>query len=214
MDSHKSIQATLDTFVSAIERNQDAEGLSVRLLKLLTVVLQQWAEDKASENLNALTDAELLQKLAISGSIAGALSTRETRKHARRAAAKIEFFEGLKEFGGVLKSQGVASVLGVTRQTINNHIKKGLLIAIQEGNDYLYPAFQFVGNEKLPYLEEILGLLRNVSAEAQCTFFLNPIPVKNGKAELPYVLLRDGATEKQLSAIKREAALFMGSTPS
>jgi hypothetical protein len=36
------------------------------------------------------TDAELLQKLAASGSVAGALSTRGTRKQARRVAAKIE----------------------------------------------------------------------------------------------------------------------------
>lgn len=214
MDSHKPIQATIDTLAAVIEKTQDAAGLPVRLMKLLTNVFQQWSEEKTSENLGSLTDAELLQKLAVSGSVAGALSTRETRKQARRVAAKIDFFEKLTEFGGVLKSQSAANVLGVTRQTINNHIKKGTLIGIQEGNDYLYPAFQFVGNEKLPYLEEILGLLKNVSAEAQCTFFLNPIALTGGETELPYVLLRDGATEQQLSAIKREAALFMSSTPS
>ena len=54
----------------------------------------------------------------------------------------------------------------MTRQTVNTHVKKGTLIAIQEGNDYLYPAFQFVGEEKLPHLEEVLKLLENVSAEA------------------------------------------------
>ncbi|WP_137822653.1 helix-turn-helix domain-containing protein [Pseudomonas sp. D(2018)] len=214
MDSHKPIQATIDTLAAVIEKTQDAAGLPVRLMKLLTNVFQQWSEEKTSENLGSLTDAELLQKLAVSGSVAGALSTRETRKQARRVAAKIDFFEKLTEFGGVLKSQNAANVLGVTRQTINNHIKKGTLIAIQEGNDYLYPAFQFVGNDKLPHLEEILGLLKNVSAEAQCTFFLNSIALTGGETELPYVLLRNGATEQQLSAIKREAALFMSSTPS
>lgn len=214
MDSHRSIQATIDTLAAAIEKTQDAAGLHVRLLKLLTNVFQQWSEEKASGSLGSLTDAELLQKLAASGSIAGALRTREARKQARRVAAKIEFFENLKEFGGVLKSQSVARTLGVTRQTINNHIKKGTLIAIQEGTDYLYPAFQFVENGKLPHLEEILGLLKNVSAEAQCTFFLNPIALEGADAELPYVLLRDGATERQLTDIKREAALFMSSMPS
>ncbi|WP_447591063.1 helix-turn-helix domain-containing protein [Aquipseudomonas campi] len=214
MDSHKPIQATIDTLAAVIEKTQDAAGLPVRLLKLLTNVFQQWSEEKTSENLGALTDAELLQKLAASGSVASALSTRETRKQARRVAAKMAFFEKLAEFGGVLKSQNVANVLGVTRQTINNHIKKGTLIAIQEGNDYLYPEFQFAGNEKLAHLEEVLGLLKNVSAEAQCTFFLNPIALEDGKTELPYVLLRDGVTEQQLNAIKREAALFMRSTPS
>lgn len=214
MDSHKQIQATIETLADVIEKTQGAAGLPVRLLKLLTNVFQIWSEEKASESLGSLTDAELLQKLAASGSVAEALSTRETRKQARRVAAKIDFFEKLREFGGVLKSQNVASVLGVSRQTINNHIKKGTLIAIQEGNDYLYPAFQFTESGKLHSLEEVLGLLKNVSAEAQCTFFLNPIALTGGETELPYVLLRDGATEQQLSAIKREAALFMSSTPS
>lgn len=213
MDSHASIHAVVDTLAAALEKVPDAAGAPVRVLKLLTNVFQQWSEEKISEDLGALTDAELLQKLAASGSVAGALSTRETRKQARRVAAKIEFFEKLKEFGGVLKTQSVVNILGMTRQTVNNHVKKGTLIAIQEGNDYLYPAFQFAGEEKLPHLEEVLKLLKNVSAEAQCTFFLNPIALDDGKLELPCVILKDGANEKQLDAIKREAALFMTSTP-
>lgn len=44
-------------------------------------------------------------------------------------------------------------------------------------------------------------------------FFLNPIALDDGKMELPYVTLKDGANEKQLDAVKREAALFMTSTP-
>ncbi|MNO35745.1 hypothetical protein D3C76_258000 [compost metagenome] len=213
MDSQKSIHALVDTLAATLEKVPDVAGGSVRVLKLLTNVFQQWSEEKTKENIGSLTDAELLQKLAASGSVAGALSTRETRKQARRVAAKIEFFERLKDFGGVLKSQAIANVLGTTRQTINNHVKKGMLIAIQEGNDYLYPAFQLAGDEKLPHLEEILGLMKNVSAEAQCTFFLNPIAFSNGQVELPYLVLKDGATEEQLNAIKREAALFMSSTP-
>jgi len=214
MNSHRSIHALVATLAATLEKVPNAADGSVRVLKLLTNVFQLWSEEKTNEPLGSLTDAELLQKLAASGSVAGALSTRETRKQARRVAAKIEFFDRLKDFGGVLKSQAVASTLGTTRQTINNHVKKGALIAIQEGSDYLYPAFQFVGDEKLPYLEEILGLMKNVSAEAQCTFFLNPIPFGNGQLELPYLVLKDGANEEQLSAIKREAALYMSSTPS
>lgn len=213
MDSQKSIHAIVDTLAATLEKVPDMAGGSVRVLKLLTNVFQQWSEDKTQENLGSLTDAELLQKLAASGSVAGALSTRETRKQARRVAAKIEFFERLKDFGGVLKSQAVANTLGTTRQTVNNHVKKGSLIAIQEGNDYLYPAFQFVGDEKLPHLEEVLALMKNASGEALCTFFLNPIVIGKGREELPYVVLRDGATEEELTSIKREAALFLSSTP-
>ena len=213
MNSHRPINAVVDTLAAAMERVPDAAGAPVRMLKILTSVFERWSEEKNNESLSALTDAELLQKLAVSGAIAGALSTRETRKHARRVAAKIEFFEQLKEFGGVLKTQDVSKILSTTRQTVNNHVRKGTLIAIQEGNDYLYPAFQFVGEKKLANLEEVLGLLKNISAEARCTFFLNPIAFADGKLELPYVILKNGANEKQLNVIKREAGLFMTSTP-
>jgi len=213
MDSHRSIHALVDTLAATLEKVPDVAGGSARVLKLLTNVFQQWSEEKTKEDLDSLTDAELLQKLAASGSIAGALSTKETRKQARRVAAKIEFFDRLKDFGGVLKSQAVASTLATSRQTVNNHLKKGMLIAIQEGNDYLYPAFQFVGDQKLPHLEEILGLMKDVSAEAKCTFFLNPVAFSTRQSELPYVVLKNGASQKQLDAIKREAALFMNSAP-
>ncbi|WP_095113018.1 hypothetical protein [Pseudomonas sp. Irchel 3H7] len=212
MDSHRSIHAIVDTLTAAVEKIPEAAGASVRMLKILTNVFERWSEEKSNESLGALTDAELLQKLAVSGAVTGALSTRETRKQARRVAAKIEFFEQLREFGGVLKTQDVTNILGLTRQSVNNHVKKGMLIALQEGTDYLYPAFQFVGDKKLPHLEEVLGLLKDVSAEAQCTFFLNPIAFANERVELPYVVLKNGASEQQLNTIKREAALFMTST--
>ncbi len=212
MDSHRSIHSIVDTLTAAVERVPDAAGASIRMLKILTNVFERWSEEKSHESLGALTDAELLQKLAISGAVTGALSTRETRKQARRVAAKIEFFEQLKEFGGVLKTQDVSKILSTTRQTVNNHVKKGMLIALQEGNDYLYPAFQFLGEKKLPHLEEVLAVFKNVSAEGQCTFFLNRIAFADGGEELPYVVLKNGADEKQLNTIKREAALFMTST--
>src|SRR5690606_14517432 len=107
MDSQRSIHALVDTLAATLEKVPEVAGGSVRVLKLLTNVFQQWSEEKTKENLGSLTDAELLQKLAASGSVAGALSTRETRKQARRVAAKIEFFERLKDFGGVLKSQAI-----------------------------------------------------------------------------------------------------------
>lgn len=213
MDSQKSIHAIVDTLTAAVERVPEAAAASVRMLKILTSVFERWSEEKSNESLGALTDAELLQKLAVSGAITGALSTRETRKQARRVAAKIEFFEHLKEFGGVLKTQEVTKILGMTRQSVNNHVKKGTLIALQEGTDYLYPAFQFAVDKKLPYLDEVLGLLKNVSAEAQCTFFLSPVAFAEKGMELPCVVLRNGASEQQLNTIKREAALYMTSTP-
>lgn len=213
MNSQKSIHDIVDTLTAAVGRVPEAAAASVRVLKILTNVFERWSPEKGNESLSALTDAELLQKLAVRVAVAGALSTRETRRIARRATAKIEFFDWLKEFGGVMKTLDVTKILGMTRQSVNNHVKKGMLIALKENTDYLYPAFQFAEDKKLPHLEEVLSLLKNVSAEAQCTFFLNPIAFADGRLELPYVILKNGASEQQLNTIKREAALYMTSTP-
>lgn len=209
MNHSTTAQSHVVDLVSAIERYDEAAGLPVRLIKLLTTVFENWAEQNTKSNLASLTDSELLQELARSAAVASASSTREILKQQRRVAAKIEFYEHLTRFGGVLKSQAVANILGVSRQTINNHVNKGTLIAIQDGGDYLYPAFQFVSNEKLPYLEEVLKILGVTSGEAKCTFFLNPINLEDGKAELPYILLRNGVDDCQLSAIIKEATSFM-----
>lgn len=209
MSHDTAAQSHVADLVAAIERYDEAAGLPVRLIKLLTTVFEQWAEQNTNRSLASLTDSELLQKLASSAAVASASSTREILKQERRVAAKIEFYEHLTRFGGVLKSQAVANILGVSRQTVNNHVNKGTLIAIQDGGDFLYPAFQFVNNEKLPYLEEILKTLGVTSGEAKCTFFLNPISWGDGKAELPYVLLRNGASPHHLNAIRQEAATFM-----
>ncbi|WP_027922577.1 hypothetical protein [Pseudomonas sp. URMO17WK12:I12] len=217
MSPTKSTNQPLESAESRLEALDNiagASGIPVRLLKLISLVVDHWKEEKTIEDIHSLTDAELLRSLAISGGLFASLNTRETRKISRRAVSKIEFFERLKEFGGVLKSKGVTDALGISRQSVSNHLSKKKLIAFQVGHDNYFPAFQFLDNEKLPHLEEILGLLNVTGAETICTFFLNPIAVENGRYELPYALLKNGATEKQLEAIRREAALFMTGTPS
>jgi hypothetical protein len=214
MSPTKSTNQPLESIEAHLDNIAGASGIPVRILKLVSSVVNQWKEDRTIDDIHALTDAELLRSLAISGALFNSLNTRETRKLNRRAVSKIEFFEKLKEFGGVIKSKGVTDALGLSRQSVNNHLSKKKLIAFQVGHDNYFPAFQFLGNDKLPHLEEILGLLNATGAETICTFFLNPIAVENGRYKLPYVLLKDGATEEQLEAIRREAALFMTGTPS
>lgn len=207
MEITRQIKETIEDLAEAIEKSQNSSVASIRVLKLLKGAFDHWGDDNF--DIRSLTDVELLQSLSVSASVANAFNTREALKNSKRASARIYFFDKIREFGGVLKSQAVAKTLGVSRQTVNNHIKRNSLIAIQEGNDYCYPAFQFAGNRKLPHLEVILELLGGVSQEARCTFFLNPIVLDDGREELPYLLLKNGATETQLATINREASLFM-----
>lgn len=214
MNMNASVHEAIVNLEASLASSRDAAATSIRLLKLITQVLSNWKEEDSFEDTAALTDLEILKKFAISGAVIGSLNTREQRKLARRAAARVEFFDRLKGFGGLFKAKKVAELLGVSRQTVNNHITSGKLVAIKEGSDYLIPGFQFTEKGKLDHLEDVLVLLRNASAEAQCTFFLNPILLENGKLELPFELLKNGCNEKELLAIKREAALFLTPIPS
>jgi len=214
MSSITSINQAVEELESSLASHPAAGGIPLRILKIINQVVNHWKENKTIQDIGSLTDGELLRSLAVSGALVTAADTRETRQLARRAKAKIDFFERLQEFGGVLKSKAVTETLRLTRQSVNNHALKGSLIAIQDGHDYLFPGFQFVENGKLPHLEEILTLLKGSSAESVCTFFLNHMQLPNGEYGLPYELLKKGASEQVLAAIKREAQLYQSGVPS
>lgn len=214
MSSITSIHQAVEELEASVASNPTASGVPLRLLKLVNQVVAHWKENKTIQDVGSLTDGELLRSFAESSALVSAADTRETRKLARRAKAKIDFFEKLQQFGGVLKAKAVTDTLGLSRQSVNNHAAKGMLVAIQDGHDYFFPGFQFTEKGKLPHLETILMLLKGSSPEELCTFFLNPIQLPGGGYALPYTLLRDGADEQTLEAIKREAELYQTGVPS
>jgi hypothetical protein len=214
MNTNASVHETIADLEARLGSSRAAAATSVRLLKLITQVMDHWKQDETLEETAALTDSELLTKFAISGAVTSSLDTREHRKLARRAAARVEFLANLKDFGGIFKAKKVGELLGVSRQTVNNHIVAGKLIAIKEGNDYLIPGFQFSETGKLEHLEKVLQLLLEASAEAKCTFFLNPIELAKGVQACPYELMKNGCSEEELFFILREAELFLTATAS
>lgn len=210
MSTNASVHEAIANLESKLQKgSQDSAATAVRLLKLMTSVVESWDKEHFVENTASLTDYELLAKFAVRGAADGSLNSREQRKISRRVAARVKFIGKLKEFGGVYKSKSAGEVLGVSRQTINNHISAGKIIAIKEGNDYLIPGFQFDEKGKIPHLEEILGILKGASPEAKCTFFLNPLEMMDGSDPLPYEVLKRGASEEELRVIKRDAKLFL-----
>lgn len=80
MDSKKPIYTAAEILASTLANAPDVSDASVRVLKLLTNVFQQLSKEKYSESFDSLTDAEFLQKLAISASVVSALDTRESIK--------------------------------------------------------------------------------------------------------------------------------------
>lgn len=210
MSTNASVHEAIVNLESRLQKgSQDSAATAVRLLKLMTSVVESWDKEHFAEDTSSLTDYELLAKFATRGAVDSSLSSREKRKISRRVAARVSFIGKLSEFGGLYKVKSAGEVLGVSRQTVNNHIKMGKLIAIKKGNDYLIPGFQFSEEGKISHLEEILKILGDASPEAKCTFFLNPIKMKDGKESLPYEVLKEGAEYEDLSIIKRDAKLFL-----
>jgi len=209
MNMKASVHEAVVHLESSLAQDRDSAATSIRLLKLIARVVDQWHADDSLKDASALTDSELLERFVISGAVSVSLDSREQRKRDRRIAARLDFLAKLKDFGGLLKAKAVAELLGVSRQTVNNHISAGKLIALKEGNDHLIPGFQFDDNGKLKHLEEVLLLIQDASPEAKCSFFLNPIRLEGEKQELPYITLKEGASEQELGAIKREALQYL-----
>lgn len=205
MGMKNSQQDAVAHLEARLGKDQASAATTVRLLKLITRVVEHWHSDERLNDVSSLSDAELLQRILISDAVTECLPSREQRKRNRRTASRLDFLIKLKDFGGLMKAEAVAELLGVSRQTVNNDIHAGKLIALKDGNDYLIPGFQFDGHEKLKHFEEVLRLIHDASPEAQCSFFLNPVQLGDGKQEVPYITLKKGASEQDLRVIKQEA---------
>lgn len=137
-------------------------------------------------------------------------TTEQTKSELRRAESQAKFYAYLREKGGgLLKSNEVQSLTGLTRQTIKNHRDKGLLISIKIGEDFLYPAFQFFEGNKLPGLEEILRLIpEHIGPAHVCSFMLNSLKITDSVCESPVDVLRRKPTKEEMNVLRREASLL------
>lgn len=116
-------------------------------------------------------------------------------------AAKLRGREQVEQLktagGGVVSSEQVAALLGITRQAVDKRRAQNQLIGLTQGRrGYGYPRFQFVGSSTLPGLEEVLKVLGAGDPWMQLAFFVNPNDRLNGRTP-----------EKELLAGKVDAAL-------
>lgn len=135
------------------------------------------------------------------------LTDRDLAKIERYNRARIEFFKSLDDHGGTLHAKQVAEMLNITETAVVGQVNSDRLIGLvsSEHQEYLIPAFQFSGNEKIPHLEELLKALGEVSDVAACTWFLNEPHKDFG---LPAQVLKDGASAEQLQILRRDANLY------
>ena len=196
-------------FEGTSSNNPLLEIVSTRILGLLSETMEQYKnKPKDIEKLITLNDEDLLTEVVIKLSSKRATVTeRDLRKQEKRIKAKQSFFNKLNIFGGTYKAGEVAKLLGVTRQTVNNQRIKGTLLSLKEGNDYIFPAFQFNDDSKLEGFENILKELVKIGPVTKCTFFLNKIDIA-GYEISPLELLKSMPDSKIINELKQKAALF------
>ncbi len=119
------------------------------------------------------------------------------------ARAKLRGIEAKKRFltaeGGMLSTQEVASILGISPQAIHKRRRTGKLIGIAQGlNQYSFPAWQFEGNHTVAGLESVLAVLGDHDPLMQVVFMLNPNDRLDGQR--PLDLLRAGKLNEVLTA--------------
>lgn len=138
------------------------------------------------------------------------MSKREMDMFKARIQSTVRFYQKLDKLGGTIKAKEVSELLGVTRQTVNNQVNKGKLIALRRGGDYLFPSFQFKGAGMLHHLEDILQCLpQEADAITRVSFLTSPIPMdEKGTVRTPLDILQKDPSDQELMLLRREANLF------
>jgi|ERR1051326_7136538 hypothetical protein len=158
----------------------------------------QLSQDTAVNAAAASTDLEVLLRALTSGEL-----IEELRSYEPLAPAFIRGLEArnqlLNEHGGTLTAEGVAGVLGISRQAVEKRRSVGNLLALTTGrHGYRYPAWQFTKSGVLPGLEDVLKALMAHDPWMQAAFFVGNNPRLNGKS--PLEMLQAGQLNEVLKA--------------
>lgn len=125
--------------------------------------------------------------------------TDDERSALRRRVLEASFKEREDILKDALSTQEVADLLGVTRQTPHDRVKRRALLAIEDKGTLRFPHWQFDAsgpNGVVPGLAEVLAAL-NVGALAQARWLTRKSPGLEGRT--PMQALRDGDIESVLS---------------
>lgn len=175
-------------------------ALVSRLLRVVTNLDKELPKEKINEVIAAPTDYLVL----LSAVSASSLAT-ESVGDDPLAAAKFRGLERKRQIleaaGGALSAQGVADLLGITRQAVDKRRAQNQLLALTQGRrGYIYPCFQFEDGKTMPGFEETLAELKSFDPWMKLAFFVNPNDRLSG--ETPATALRAGRQSDVLRAAR------------
>ena len=136
------------------------------------------------------------------------LSPEAGRRAALSAAASVVWETHL---GPLYTTREVTDLMSVTRQAVNERVKRGTLLALpQQNGDYLYPAFQFGedGKQRRAVRDALSVFPRGVvDPHTLASWFVSPQGLLEGRTPADWVARRR-PSEPLLEAARRSAALF------
>lgn len=116
--------------------------------------------------------------------------------YARGAEQKAQL---LKDCGGTLSVNEVATLLGVSRQAVDKRRREGKLIALPKGADFVYPAAQFDDGAVVAGLPQLLAQLESASWVA-LQFLMAASKQLNGRS--PLHVLKSGAEHERRTLLR------------
>jgi len=148
-------------------------ALVSRLLRVVTNLEKELPKERINEAVAAPTDY-----LVFLNALSASSLVSESAAEDPLAAAKFRGLERKRQLleaaGGALSAQGVAELLGITRQAVDKRRAQNQLVALTQGRrGYIYPWFQFEDGKTLPGLEEVLQELKAFDPWMQLAFFVN-----------------------------------------
>ncbi|HYZ33463.1 MAG TPA: hypothetical protein VE684_14430 [Crenalkalicoccus sp.] len=116
---------------------------------------------------------------------------------ARGAEARVRLSE---EAGGLLSTEQVATLLGITRAAVDKRRSVGKTLAVRVRGDWHYPAAQFRDGEVLPGIPEVLAHMPDASGWAILSFLLAEESALGGRT--PLAALRTGELKPVLRLVR------------
>lgn len=180
-----------------------------RINDIAVSLMPAFEDKKQAMDAVTLDDGSLMQLLcSIQIEQKTRASNHEVLKEHRRRENLDAFYRSLHEFGGTLKINDVANILGITPQAVHVRVKKNQLIAFKQNADYIFPVFQFTDNGLMPGFEEIMSAFdANTHPLLRLGVLKAPIQLGEGVSKTPIQIMQDGAKPNELELAIRSARL-------
>lgn len=107
----------------------------------------------------------------------------------------------LADHGGAYSPSEVAQLLGISRQAVHKRTRANQLLAVHQGENLVYPVWQFEGTGLVTCFVDVLQALETASQIAKIRFFLSPQESLKGRSALD--TLKAGEHEKVLQLAQR-----------